>query len=133
MVNTYTFKSPSIQKEWEEFGQKAYDDLNAISAKVPKDINFRTKGIEDILENLMDIQFDTAKLLGRIEYFYEVACAEVMTKLYDDNPKTSVTVLKEQAGGKYANITALKAYGSHVWSAMERAMMCAQSLLKRVP
>jgi hypothetical protein len=132
-LTSYVFKSKEIQEKWETFGKSAYDRLKEVSAKIPKDINLRTKGIEDIIERLMDEQFDIAELLGKVEYYYEIACAEVMTGLYENSPKTSVTVLKEQAGGEYANITALKAFGSHVWSAMERAMMCAQSLLKRVP
>jgi hypothetical protein len=132
-MNSYVFKSPEIQEKWKIFGGMAYDRLKVISAKVPKDINFRTKGIEDLLEHLMDEQFEIAELLGKIEYYYELAGAEVMTRLYEENPKTSVTILKEQAGGEYANITALKAFGSHIWSAMERAMMSCQSLLKRTP
>jgi len=132
-LKAYVFKSEDIQKKWETFGPDTYERLKSVSARIPKDLNLRTKGIEDIIERLMDEQFEIAELLGLIDYYYELACAEVMTQLYEENPKTSVTILKEQAGGEYANLTALKAYGSHVWGAMERAMMCAQSLLKRVP
>ena len=140
-MNHFVFENPEIQSQWEAFCDPAWDRLRKLSAKVPKDLNTRVKGLENIIETLMAEQFGNdeagliglAELNGRIEYFRDVANAEVMMSLYEANPKQNITMLKAQAEGKIASITALAAFAKHIWAAVERALMSAQSLLKRAP
>jgi hypothetical protein len=127
------FKDEKIQSEWLDFNVSAYEKIKALSAKVPHDLNTRTKGIEQIIETLMQEQFEIAETLATIKYFYDVAYAEAVMERYEENPKMSTTLIKAEAEGDVAQITQLNAYGSHIWQAIERALMSAQSLLKRVP
>jgi len=132
-VKSYVFQDQQIQKEWEAFNPEAMRKLQAINAKVPKDLNSRTKGIEGIIEDLMSEQFSIAKTLAEIEYFQETANAEALIGLYNEQPKTSVTILKEEAHGMVAQVTALHAFGKYVWQGIERALIAATSLLRKAP
>ena len=133
MIKPYQFKSAEIEAQWIVFCPKAGAKLRVIQAKVPKDLPTRTKSLEEIIENLMSVQFDIAETMAQIEYYYEVANAEAVMEIYEKNPKASTTLIKIEAGGEVAQITALLAYSKFVWSGIERALMSAQSLLKRCP
>jgi calcineurin-like phosphoesterase len=132
-MKIFTFHDPDIQEKWLVFEPAVKEILNGINAEVPKDVNHRTKGIESIIETLMDKQFPITRLMGRIEYFVNVANAQAVMDIYEKNPKCSTTIIKAQAEGEISELIALQAYAKYLWQAMERALISAQALMKRLP
>lgn len=132
-MGDYQFKNGEIQARWLAFHIEADKKLRAVNAKIPKDLTLRTRNIESIIENLMEEQFEIAKLLAKVEYFYETASSEAIMEAYEKDPKMSTTIIKAKAEGEIANLTALMSYGKFVWQGIERALMSAQSLYKKAP
>lgn len=132
-MKSYQFQDQEVQAEWFIFGPETYAKLKAIRARIPEEVNARSRNLEKLIEDLMDVRFDVADWLAKCEEFENLAHGEALTKLYELNPKMSVTILKEQAGAQVANVVALHAFCRHVFSSIESATMSAMSLLRKAP
>jgi len=131
-LKDYTFSDPEIQEQWANFHGQAFHKLALVNGKIPKEPN-RTKGIEQLIETLMDEQFTLADIQTKAEYFRDIAYAEEIQTLQAQNSKIQSTWAKIEAEAKIAYVTALVAYSKAVLKALEVAVMASQSLLRRCP
>jgi hypothetical protein len=132
-VIDYIFENAEIQARWKTFYPETWKMLRALKAKMPNDINTRTKDIESIIEWIMTENEKMADLVAQIGQFRDVAYSEAMMKIYEEFPKQSTTLIKAESDGLISQVTYLLAYAENLWKMLERNGMLAQSLLRRQP
>ena len=132
-MNRYEFHDPETQKAWIDFNSVIYPQIKAIAEVIPKRPNPNTQELEETIRLLLEFSFKVARWLGKAEYFYEIAHAESMMEVWEEDKKRQSTLIKAEVDGRIANVTGMVAKCKYTWKALEMAVMGCQSLLRRMP